>query len=303
MPRARYRRQSAENENLERWLLTYADLITLLLAFFIVMYSMSQIDAKKFGKMAQALNGVLRGGDVALQRYLEDPQANGHGLLKLGDLKMLQEYVEKKSEEMGKQEQVVTEITERGLVVHIIESALFDEGSADIRPQAMEVLDVVANKIKDMPNHVRIEGHTDDRDIMTSKYPSNWELSAARATSVVRYLIDHYHILAGTAIGARLRRVRPIRLNNSIENRAEEPSRRHRRPDQGDVDERAVVAAVRAFERSAITLPRDAEIISVCDHIPVASRTLSSHRNHISNQRIRVFWPSLASPLRCSWTR
>ena len=121
---------------------------------------------------------------------------------------------------MGKNEHLQTEVTERGLVIHIVESSLFDEGSADLKPRAMEVLDVVADELKDIPNHIRIEGHTDDRPISTPQYPSNWELSSARATSVVRYLVDNHDIPQNRISALGYGEYRPVKPNNSIENRA-----------------------------------------------------------------------------------
>lgn len=216
----RRRRKEGEDENVDRWLLTYADMITLLLAFFIVMYSISQLDAKKFGKMAEALNGVLRGGESILNKYAEPQADRGHGLLKFGNLRMIQKLVEEKFEKLGRSEEVVTEITERGLVVHIVESALFPTGSADLRPRAMEVLDLIAQRIIGIPNHIRIEGHTDDRPIGTPVYPSNWELSSARATEVVRYFVDNYGLEPDRISALGYGQYRPVKPNNSIENRA-----------------------------------------------------------------------------------
>ncbi|MBD3332001.1 OmpA family protein [candidate division GN15 bacterium] len=214
-------RKDDDGDNLDRWLLTYADLITLLLAFFVVMYSMSQIDAKKFGKMAQALSGVLKGGDVVLDRWDLNPAASGHGLLKVGDLQMLQKYVEEKSEEMGRQEEVITEITERGLVVRIMESVIFEPGATELGSRAQEILDLVAQRIKDLPNHIRIEGHCDDREPKSDRYPSHWELSAARATRVVRYLIEQHGVSPDRISALGYGEHRPVRPNNSIDNRAQ----------------------------------------------------------------------------------
>ena len=208
-----------DNENLERWLLTYADLITLLLAFFIVMYSMSQIDAKKFGKVSQALSGALRGGPSVL-RHPEQTTKTGHGLLELGNLRLIQQKIEDKFKNMPNRGSIQTEITERGLVIHIMESVLFREGSARLEPGALDVLDRVSDVIKDRPNHIRIEGHTDDRPINTPVYPSNWELSSARATEVVRYYISRHAIEPDRISALGYGEYRPIRPNNSIENRA-----------------------------------------------------------------------------------
>ncbi|MDF1543621.1 MAG: flagellar motor protein MotB [bacterium] len=213
------RKKPQDNENLERWLLTYADLITLLLAFFIVMYSMSRVDAKKFGQMTQALNGILNGGDEIFGKELENDPAAGHGLLKLGNLKMLQSKITDKFKKLQRHE-VETEITERGLVIHIMESALFKEGAAKLEPKAMEILDIVYEDIQDKPNHVRVEGHTDDKSIQTAVFPSNWELSTARATEVVRYFTDNYGYPSDKISALGYGQYRPVRPNNSIEHRA-----------------------------------------------------------------------------------
>lgn len=217
----RRRRNKDDGEDSNRWLLTYADLITLLLAFFVVMYSMSQIDAKKFGQMAKAFNGILKGGELDLTlKPSVLPSDNGHGLLKIGDLQMLQKFLEDTLKREGMTEETVTEVTERGLVIHIVESALFSEAAADLQSRAMSILDLVALKIKDRSNHIRIEGHTDDRPISNERFPSNWELSAARATEVVRFFIDRHQIEPGRISALGYGAYRPIRLNNSIENRA-----------------------------------------------------------------------------------
>ncbi|MFH1374456.1 MAG: flagellar motor protein MotB [bacterium] len=218
MRRKRLRDDANEDEG--RWLLTYADLITLLLAFFVVMYSMSQIDAKKFGKVAEALHGILKGGESVLP-FEEEQSENGHGLLRLGNLRMLQSQIDERFKQLNRQEDVRTEVTERGLVVHILEKALFNEGSAKLQPQSIEILDLIYERVKSMPNHIRVEGHTDDRPISTTQYPSNWELSSARATEVVRYFISYHELSPGRISALGYGKFRPIRPNNSIENRAQ----------------------------------------------------------------------------------
>ena len=216
----RKRSTIANQDNHDRWLLTYADLITLLLAFFIVMYSMSQIDSKRFGKMTEALSGILKGQESILDNISEEDVMPGHGLLKLGNLRIIQKVIDEKFSKLGKLDEIQTEITERGLVVHIMESALFQEGSADLEPRAMSILDIMYEQLKALPNHIRVEGHTDDKDINTTKYPSNWELSTSRATSVVRYFIDNFELRADRVSALGYGEFRPVRPNNSIENRA-----------------------------------------------------------------------------------
>lgn len=208
-------------ENADRWLLTYADLITLLLAFFIVMYSMSQVDAKKFGKISGALHSILRGGEGVLKFEEKHEPSDGHGLLEVGDLKMLQQVVEASLKELGKEEEVITEITERGLVIHILESALFEEGSAKLQRRAIDILDIVYRDIAAKPNHVRIEGHTDNSTVVSDKYPSNWELSTARATEVVKQFVYGYGMQPDRISALGYGEYRPVRPNNTFENRAQ----------------------------------------------------------------------------------
>jgi chemotaxis protein MotB len=215
------RKRAEDHENLERWLLTYADLITLLLAFFIVMYSMSQLDAKKFGKMSQALSGVLKGGGTPIKKGDDVGVAPGKGVLPISQLMSIGEKIKEGLKRQGEDKLVSPELTERGLVIHIMEQALFREGSADLEPKARMTLDIVADNLKNIKNHIRVEGHTDNRPIQTAKYPSNWELSSARATQVVRYLIENHNIPPEMISALGYGEYRPIRPNNTIENRAQ----------------------------------------------------------------------------------
>jgi len=214
------RKRSDEHENLERWLLTYADLITLLLAFFIVMYSMSRIDAKKFGKMSEALSGVLKGGTVVIKHGDDIGAMPGHGVLEVGHLKSLGQSIERSFKELGKESEINIELSERGLVIHVMEKALFDEGQSALKPKARETLDLVAGHIRGLENHIRVEGHTDNKPIRTQRFPSNWELSSSRATEVLRYLSDNHRIEPRRLSALGFGEYRPISANNSDENRA-----------------------------------------------------------------------------------
>ncbi len=213
------RKKDIPQDNPERWLLTYADLITLLLAFFIVMYSMSRIDAKRFGKVSQALHGILKGGPSILHHPKESLNT-GHGLLNTGDLNLLQTQFTNNIDQLGRKGDINTDMNERGLVIHIMESAMFDEGSAWLKPKALQILDLVSADIIGMPNHVRVEGHTDNRPIHNADFPSNWELSTARATTVVRYLIENHGFPPDKISAVGFAEYRPYVPNNTIENRA-----------------------------------------------------------------------------------
>lgn len=205
----------------DRWLLTYADLITLLLAFFIIMYSMSHLDAKRFGKVSQALSGILSGETATplLEEKFDDLE--GSGPLRISRYQVIMRSLDNKAFEMGMDHrEFETEITERGLVIHIMESALFTPGEATLSQSALKILDLVASEISATPNHIRVEGHTDESPIRTGRFPSNWELSSTRATEVVRYLIDAHGIPGNRISAMGYGKYRPIRPNNTNENRA-----------------------------------------------------------------------------------
>jgi chemotaxis protein MotB len=216
-------KKQEEQENSERWLLTYCDLITLLLAFFVVMYSMSQIDAKKFGSLSVHLRSILTGQLGVLK---EAPSIAGQS--EVGniadpqpiDLQIVQGEILRTAEEKDFKKQIALAIDERGLVVHIKDTALFEVGKAYLTPEAQSMLEHLAPELRRLPNPLRIEGHTDNVPIQTPLFPSNWELSVARSTSVVRYLVEKHGIspLRVAAIGYG--EYRPIAPNDSPANKA-----------------------------------------------------------------------------------
>lgn len=202
-------------ENRERWLLTYADLITLLLAFFVIMYSMSQLDAKKFGAVSAAFTGILQGSRPGRHQNARDAKRGG-GVLKTGRLRLVHHQLQERVSLAGMTASVSAEVTERGLVVHVREGALFTEAKADLTPGACAILSLIGEQIRDVPNHVRIEGHTDARPIATPRFPSNWELSAARATAVLRYLIDSTGFSPMRISASGYGEFRPVTPNASV---------------------------------------------------------------------------------------
>jgi chemotaxis protein MotB len=208
----------------ERWLLTYADMITLLMALFMVLFSMSSVNTSKFealkATLADAFSGkVLDGGTgitpaaggkaadnpmmqppVPMLRPLSNDQQSKQAsqdkenarkeqeeLLRLK--KLIDAYVAKNRLEA----QVETELARRGLLIRLLtDEVLFDSGQAVLKRQSYGLLAQIARIINlDARHPVVVEGHTDDVPIATAQYPSNWELSGARASSVVRFQIDH----------------------------------------------------------------------------------------------------------------
>lgn len=203
-----------------RWLLTYADLITLLLIMFIVLYSMSMIDAQKFKQLAQhlraAFGGVLQQGPTFLK---------GQGDRIIPDLvQRLSEAVEGAGGEGAAQ--VFRD--QRGIVVRLMtDNVLFDRGSADLSDATKGILDALAKPLMESPFPVLVEGHTDDLPIRgRGAYASNWELSTARASAVVRHLITAGKVPAGRLSAAGYAEFHPV-----VRNSGDAARRRNRRID------------------------------------------------------------------------
>jgi chemotaxis protein MotB len=213
-----------EHENTERWLLTYADLITLLLAFFIVMYSMSQVDAKKFGAVSSALHKILSGGGLLLKGESGTVVAPNQSYVpsESMDLKLLQGKMEQGLKQAVQAGQLRIKQDARGVVISLSEKVLFESGRATLNRGALTVLDTLATLLASYPNEVRVEGHTDNVPVREgSEFESNWELSAERATSVVRYLIESHRMSPYQLSAAGYGEYRPEVANDTPEGQAQ----------------------------------------------------------------------------------
>jgi chemotaxis protein MotB len=201
------------------WMLTYSDMVTLLLTFFVLLISFSNMDEAKFEQAAHSLKGALG----VLQQY-PSPR-NKLGLyLESQEMEERQEIVENitelqhKAEELKMAEDINIQITENGLLIQLGDKILFDVGNAELKSAAYPLLDIVGKTIRKRASTVLVRGHTDNIPIHTPQYASNWELSSARAISVVKYLIEYDEvppeILAATAFAE----YQPIVPNTSPEN-------------------------------------------------------------------------------------
>ncbi len=220
------KKKHEEHENHERWLVSYADFITLLFAFFVVMYSVSSVNEGKYRVLSDSLvksfsNSKAMGNPTVLDlpisqsRQLvvkEKPEAstNARSYLKVANAITTAKIPEG----------VKVTSTERGLSIRIKDDALFETGSADINPKVREFLDLVAGLIKDLPNQVAVEGHTDNQPIRTAEFPSNWDLSTARANTLVRYLIDRHQMAGRRFSSTGFAGTRPIESNQTEEGRS-----------------------------------------------------------------------------------
>ncbi len=185
--------------NEERWLLTYSDMITLLMAFFIVMYAMSNTDLRKFTALAQSFSSafnvnVLQGSQpITISSGQQSAPtttqlSSGNGVIAT-DYRAIQAGVEDLAVKLGVQDRVTVSQVSAGILVRIGGSLLFESGRAVLDPTSTQLLDRIAQVIAPLPNHVRIEGDTDDVPPDGLLFADNWSLSAARARAVLDALV------------------------------------------------------------------------------------------------------------------
>jgi chemotaxis protein MotB len=200
-----------EHENHERWLLTYADMITLLLALFIVMFAMSSVNSSKFEAMQESLQDafsakILGGKSItqtgaSVQAEESSPAVTQTQLQPMGasspqavaeqtDFRKLKAQIDRMVAQQGLTTKVETAIEKRGLAVRVLtDGLLFDSGTATVKPAAEPLLEKIGAILATGQAHpVRVEGHTDNIPI-SGTFPSNWELASARASGVVRVLL------------------------------------------------------------------------------------------------------------------
>ncbi len=195
MARRRIRREEPVRN--DSWINTYADMVTLLMTFFILLFSMSAVNIKKFQEVLSSLQGAFGILDGSQHGTPAPGPVDPSGLdpdlsLLAEEIARLENLAVKLREELAGtdfENRVSLEMEERGLVVRFADSVLFDLGSADIREEGQGVLAQVAGLLAPLDNPIRIEGHTDNLPINTPRFPSNWELSTGRATSVIRFLL------------------------------------------------------------------------------------------------------------------
>lgn len=204
----------------ERWLITYADLMTLMMVFFVVMYALAPKGVNEnFEKLKASLSTSLK--KTTNPKVGEQNAYTAVGTKEDKKLKATAETVVDTivTHDPKGNKDVKVEVDERGLVVSLIDTSFFDPGSAKLKPQAASLLKGMAAGFKKLPNDIRVEGHTDNLPINTPAFPSNWELSSARAASVVRFLD-----LQGGLSAARLQAVgyadnKPIASNGTGDGR------------------------------------------------------------------------------------
>lgn len=186
----------------ESWLLPYSDLLTLLLALFIVLFASSSIDEAKFTQMSTVFNEIFDGGNGVMEQAapttvpvpkdsIEQHEENNSYLEDQRSLGEIQDRLDNYIAVHELENQFETKLTDEGLLVTIRDSILFSPGKAEIKPEYMSLADDIAQLLVfDKPRHIVITGHTDNLPMNNAEFSSNWELSVMRAVNFLKILID-----------------------------------------------------------------------------------------------------------------
>ncbi len=224
------RKRKKADDQLAPWIISYGDMVTLLLTFFVLLYSFSLVDLRKFKalstSMSQAFGGgaLQSGGDRVIQLFPETApvarMAPGRDVMEAA--RKAESYLKK--EGLGAVASVLPQ--ERGVVIRFQDTVLFDTGQADLKPQAIETAQKLAVYLRTVPNHIRIEGHADNVPIHNERFASNWELSVARATRFLTFLQSYGDLPPEQLSAAGYGEYRPVARNDTEEGR-----RKNRRVD------------------------------------------------------------------------
>ncbi len=211
-------KKEEEHENIERWMVSYADFVTLLFCFFTAMYAISNVDSNKLGKFVESMNSafnveaargnalsVIEGVQVFVPTHVE---AAAHVREELGTLVN------------ASSGSIEVNVDKRGVVISVADEYFFTSGEASLKGNSSEVLDTIAESLLQYPNIIRIEGHTDNVPIHTGSFPSNWELSAARAINVAKYLVDTHNMPPSRISTIGYSEYKPVASNDTPEGRA-----------------------------------------------------------------------------------
>jgi chemotaxis protein MotB len=231
------RRQPKHDKGAPKWMVTFSDLMTLILVFFILLFSMSVVDATKFRAVADSFQQRAifdfypslipfdnPAEDISVKKDpfddVNDPFKDVRKKDKNRDYELDQLILEVQQflEENQLNDVISASRDDRGVVLVLQERSLFESGEAQILEGAKPFLTKVGTLLETIPNLVKVEGHTDSRPINTFRYPSNWELSGARASSVIRYIIEQSDIEPYRFLAVGYGDTRPVVPNTTSEN-------------------------------------------------------------------------------------
>jgi|HubBroStandDraft_2_1064218.scaffolds.fasta_scaffold208617_2 chemotaxis protein MotB len=239
-------KKHAEHVNHERWLISYADFITLLFAFFVVMFASSQTDKTKAQQISAAVKDALEHGGVPAVVHeilggTVDDKGKGNAMMKgpggaekqlpaktdipeskvtVTDLMPSMAYLTRALAQEIKDGKVEVHLDARGLVISLRQAAFFPSGGDDVSLTGLKSIETIAKTVRSVPNPVRLEGHTDSIPMHSQRFPSNWELSTARSIAMLQLFTGRYGISADRFSVAGYAETKPIDSNESAEGRA-----------------------------------------------------------------------------------
>lgn len=216
----------AAPENHERWIVSYADMLTLLFALFVVLYATSDANPQKLQSVHNSIEqafsiGVLQGSNGASPIF-----STGGGLtpsiseIKSNNFTAIEATLGKFAKANDLEGKIQIKSDTDSITISLADNLLFDSGSADLRPGSQDVLAQVAAALKGLPNVMRIEGHTDNVPVNSADFASNWELSAARASRVLRFMREQGGLTENDLFLAGFADTHPIAENTTPEGRA-----------------------------------------------------------------------------------
>ena len=239
------KREPEKHANHERWLVSYADFITLLFAVFVVLYAMGQSDKKKVEEIMQSIQqsfGMTQSGapspkvnvipssqlniapsikpDVSVLPGSKSARSQAKTRADEKDFRQIKSSIVAHLIKQGAQNKAVLSLTRRGLIVSLKEAGFFDSGQAYIKPSAYELINTIAEAMAPYNNPLRLEGHTDNIPISTAQFASNWELSTARAVNGLKYLIKNFDVDPDKISATGYSEFRPVAANDTAEGRA-----------------------------------------------------------------------------------
>lgn len=212
------KKRAEEHDNPDRWIVSYADFMTLLFAFFTTMYAISQVDAGKLKMFAGSMKSAFKTTEDTrtVKPVIE-------GIVPVApEIRAIEHALRSSVEALQAKEDIEINRDERGVVVSIGDNVLFEAGRAGLKPDAASSIGVVAEVLRKLPNRVIVEGHTDNTPIADprGRFGSNWDLSTARATTVLSYLLATYNLPPQRFAAAGYAEFKPKAANTTPEGRA-----------------------------------------------------------------------------------
>jgi chemotaxis protein MotB len=224
------KRREEECQATEAWLLSFGDMMSLLCVFFILLFAMANTDLKTFQQIALALRAAFNLGSTTAAVIGEASSTVSSSTAapifpenlppQRKDFVRVSAEMATLAKRLGIEGDISVNMNMEGIIISLSEKLVYEPGSAELRPEALEVLDEVAKLLQPINNAIRVEGHTDNIPTNSPLYPTNWELSVARAVTVVRYLTEEGEIAPERILAAGNAEFKPLVPNTSRANRA-----------------------------------------------------------------------------------